>query len=113
MNNVNFFYTILNNIGIPLTPDSPPVLIFSCAILTLAVICLLSFVNIFFYLISIYVLGLDMFLRRLPNWPLLLKVLNFYKSTRVAFIVFEALLFLISISGIIYGCWQVVSVMFT
>ena len=113
MNNMNLFYTILNNIGIPLTPDSPPILIFSCAILTLAVICLLSFVNILFYLMSIYILTNDMFLKRLPNWPLLLKVLNFYKSTRVAFIVFEALIFIISITGIIVGSWQVVSVMYT
>jgi len=67
MNHVNLFYTILNNIGIPLTPDSPPILIFSFSILSLAVICLLSFVNILFYLISIYILGHDMFLSRLPN----------------------------------------------
>jgi hypothetical protein len=90
MNNVNLFYSILNTIGIPLTPESPSVLIFACAILSLAIICFLSFINILFYLASIYVLSHDVFLSRLPNWPLLLKVLNFYKSTRVAFIVFES-----------------------
>ena len=64
---MNLFYSILNTLGLPLTPESPPVLIFSCAILGLAVICLLSCINILFYLASIYILSQDKFVSRLPN----------------------------------------------
>lgn len=90
MSNINLFYNILNTFGIPLTPDSPPELIFACAILVLAVISLLSFINILIYLASIYILNSNKFLNILPNIQILFKILNFYKSTRVAFIFFES-----------------------
>jgi hypothetical protein len=66
MSNINF-YEILNKIGIPLTPESPPFLIMSCVTLFLAFICLLSFINIMFYLTINYIFTKEKFLNLLPN----------------------------------------------
>jgi hypothetical protein len=111
-NNINFF-DLLNKIGIPLTPDSPPVLIYSCVIFVLAILCLLSFVNIMIYFTSLYVLNHEKLISRLPNWPILFKLLKLSNSFRISLIIFEIVLFLVCISTIIYGSWQVISVMFT
>jgi hypothetical protein len=111
-NNFNI-YDFLNNLGIPLTPDSPPLLKFSCIIFILAIICLSSFVNIIFYFSAIYILNHEKFLNKLSSWPRLIKYLKFFNSIRITFIILEIGLFLMCITTIIYGCWVVISAMFS
>lgn len=93
MFNSNIFYEILNKIGVPLTPNSPPYLIMSCVTLFLAIICLISFVNIMFYFLAMYLLNHEKLLNVLPKWPFLLKLLKFYNSLRITFILLETGLF--------------------
>ena len=92
--NVNTFFDLLNQIGIPLYPDSPPLLIFAFSIFFLAILCLISAFFIILYLISIYITQHDYLLSRLSNKPRLLKFIKYYRNIRIIYLSLEIIFFL-------------------
>ena len=106
--NLNTFFDILNQIGIPLQPDSPPFLIFACSIFCLAVLCLISSFFIILYLISIYISQHEYLLSKISNKPRLLKFINFYRNIRIIYLGLEVVFFLWCLIGIIRLCWRVI-----
>lgn len=100
---------ILNQIGIPIHPDSPAILLFACSIFMLAVICLLSFINIIIYITVIFVCENKTLLSKLSNKPRLLKFINFYKNIRIIYLALDVALFLWCLIGIIRLCWRIIS----
>jgi hypothetical protein len=109
--NVSMFFDFVNKIGIPLNQDMPPLLIFSYSVLSLAIICLISFITIMVYIIVIYITKHEILLSKLSNWPRLLKFINFYGNIRFVYLGIEVALFLWSLTAIMRLCWRVIQVL--
>ena len=92
--NVAIFFDFLNKIGIHLQPDSPPLLIFSYSIFSLALLCLISFIMIILYIIVIYICEHEYLLNKVKDKPRLLKLIKFYKNIRIVYIGLEVVMFL-------------------
>ena len=108
-NNLQIFYEILNSIGISLNADSPPIMWFACSIFVLAVLCLVSFINIIIYITVIYISEHDYVLNKLSNRPMLLKFINYYKNIRILYLSLDIIFFLWCLIGIIRLCLRVIS----
>ena len=99
----------LNRLGISLHMDSPPIMWFACGVFCLALLCLLSFINIIIYITVIYISEHDYLLEKLSNRPLLLKFVNYYKNVRLVYLVLDVIFFLWCLIGIIRLCWRIIS----
>ena len=102
------FLEFLNSIGIHVNENSAPILLFACSIWILAIVSMLCFINIMFYFSILYILDNEKVLIKLSQWPFLIKIINFYKSIRTGFIVFELILFIISLGSIIWLCSRII-----
>jgi hypothetical protein len=106
---MNIFFDFLNFIGISLNADSPPIMWFACGIFGLALLCLISFINIIIYITVIYISEHDYVLSKISNRPLLLKFINYYKNIRILYLSLDVIFFLWCLIGIIRLCWKVIS----
>lgn len=106
--NAAIFFDFLNKIGIPLQPDSPPLLIFSYSIFCLAFICLISFISIILYIIVIYISEHEYLLSKVKDKPKLLKFINYYRNIRMVYLGLEVILFLWCLTAIMRLCWRVI-----
>lgn len=104
------FNYILNylGLGISISEETSPILQFCIVIMVLAIIALLCFINIMIYIGILYISSKIEFLNKLPKHWLFQKWFNLYISTRFGFLIFEIILFLINILGIIYLCGRIV-----
>lgn len=73
----------------------------------LTFISVLSFVNIGFYIFSIYMSESNFVLKKIEDYEFLKKFLNYYKKSRIGFIIFEVILFLFCQGCITIMCFQV------
>jgi hypothetical protein len=106
--NKNMIFDLLNKIGISLQPDSPPLMWFACGVFILAVLCLLSFINIILYITVIYISEHEYLLNKVKDKPRLLKFINFYKNIRIIYLALDVIFFLWCLIGIIRLCWRVI-----
>jgi len=100
---MNNFINLLNSLGISVSLDSSPILLFLYVIICFAIFGLLSVINIGIYLGFIY-LSNNKLLDKLPKWTFLRKLLNIYKKTSIYFIISELCLFLFCQCSIIWFC---------
>ena len=92
--NMQIIFDFLNTIGISLHADSPPIMFFACGILVLALFCLLSFLTMLTYIITIYICEHEYLLSKISDKPLLLKFVNYTKNIRLLYIFLELIFFL-------------------
>ena len=59
----------------------------------LIIISTLCFLNIIFYVFVLYTIETKFMQEQMERWKLLKRIMNIYKKTNIAFIVFEVLLF--------------------
>lgn len=105
--NYNLF-EFLNLLGISADENSNPLVLLFCVILFFASLALLSVINISIYLLSIYILGNKDLLSKVENYPFLIKTINFYKKTRIIFIILELGLLLFSLFSIISFSYRII-----
>lgn len=96
---------ILNFVGLRLDESTPDIVKFCLFFLILSCFIFLNVLNISIYLISIYIVSHEKFLRLIPeNYSYIHKIITYYKNIRIGFIIFEfillffALFIMISIS---------------
>lgn len=97
--NLNHFYTL-----------NPLVFVF-VGILFLACLCFLGVLNISLYLLSIYVIDnkLELFSKYLIKYPILKKIISFYRASRLGLIVSEVFIILLCLFYIISICYKIIS----
>lgn len=106
---MNNFINLLNSLGISISLDSSPILLFLYVILFFAILGLLSIINIGIYLGVLYLSKNKLFLDKISKWTLLLTLLNIYKKTRIYFIISEVFLFLFCQCTIIWFCLKFIN----
>jgi len=110
----NILTKVLNYLGFNIVIDknSSPILLICGIILFAALLCLWCFINIMLYMVSLYVIETKYFLDKISKYPLLLKLLKYYRHIRVAYIIFEVFgvfVFCFKLGGIIYFCVRIIS----
>ena len=98
-------FEILKFWGLNINTDSEPIVLLLCVILVLSLISVLSIVNIVIYLAALYITNQYWFLNKISKWNFLVNILNFYRKTRIRFIILEVFLFLYSQGSVIWLCW--------
>ena len=96
--------------GINLFDDSNPVLFLLVIIMFLACLCLLGVFNISLYLLSVYIIdnNLEFFSKYFIKYPILKKLISFYRSSRLGLIVCEVFIILLGLFYIISICYKVI-----
>lgn len=77
-----FFY-FFNLLGIPVSGNSSPILLFACVILVLTIVILLYFINIILYISVLYVLEHKYIIDKLTKYFYLNKLISFYGKSRL------------------------------
>lgn len=95
------FLQLLSFIGITVNEQSSPIVLFCSVNLVLSIISLLCVLNIVLYLLVIYISEKDKLLNLISNYYFLKKIFIIYKKTRQAYLIFEFIILLITISSII------------
>lgn len=72
-----------------------PLVLIALAYLIFTCIALFSIINIFIYLLSIYLINNNKYLEKITkNYPYVTKIIAYYNNTRQGFILLEVILFL-------------------
>ncbi len=101
---MQYILDLLNSFGIQLNinANTNPIVLIALSYLIFTCIILLSVVNISIYLLSLYVLNNSKFLDKIVSkYPLINKLINFYSSTRIGFILLEVVFLMLSIGYMI------------
>ena len=103
------FYDFFKVFGFSINENSSPEVLLFCVILFFASLALLSVFNISIYLLSIYILNKKVVLNKIEKkYPYLMKIINYYKSTRIGFILIELSLLIFSLIYIISICYRII-----
>ena len=107
---MEFIKLILNWVGIDIeiNDETSPLLLFFCAIFCMSLLTLNSFLKILIYLINLYITEHKLFLEKINKYPYLTKLLNYYRKTRLSFLIFEILFFTCSLIYIAYLCFKII-----
>ena len=105
---MEYLKVMLNYIGIELTDTTEPIVVFCIGLLTLSVVALLAFINIGIYLLTIHIANNKTLLEYIADWKILLKMIDIYKKTRIAFIIIEIGFFMFCQLTIISLCLKVI-----
>nr|UEV87026.1 hypothetical protein [Grifola frondosa] len=101
------FFEFIKLFGFSVNENSSPLVLLFCVILFFACIALLSVFNISIYLLSLYLLNNQVFLNKIEiKYPYLIKIINYYKSTRIGFIIIELCFLIFSLVYIISLCYR-------
>ncbi|BCG68828.1 hypothetical protein (mitochondrion) [Collybia sordida] len=102
----------LNNLGIHvnISESSDPIVLFSCSVLVLSIIALFSFMQIYLYILILYISDNKYVIDRISKYSILVKIMDLYKKTRIGYIFFELCLFLVCMCSIIWLCIRILSV---
>ena len=95
-------------ISIDINNSTSPIVLLAFSILGLSTIGLLCFVNILIYISILYITEHKIFLDKISKYILLVKIVNLYRKTRIAFIIFEVVLFFFSIGSVIWFCFRII-----
>lgn len=91
-----------------ISESNQAIFLFALSILLISSVCMLCAIQIIIYLLVLYVLEHKSVLDKLSKYPLLLKIINLYRKTRIYYIVFEIIFFFTTLSMIIYLCSRLV-----
>lgn len=95
------FGFIMNNLNLNLGEEASHHFMFISNIFILSIICLLSFINIIGYILSIYLI--DKY--NIENkYPKLQWIIKYFKNTSISFIVFETIMCLSFLTVIVISC---------
>jgi hypothetical protein len=106
---MNNFINLLNSLGIHVSVESSPILLFLYLIVFFTIFGLLSIINIGIYVGVLYLSNNKLLLDKISEWSLLLRLLNIYKKTRIYFIISELFLFLFCQFSIIWFCLKFIN----
>lgn len=101
---MNVFFQFLQTLGINVSADSDPHLLFICSLFVLAILSMVSFINMLIYCVVLYIKEHKLFLEKISKYKLLSKLVPFYRKTRISFLFLEILKFLGCLSSIIVLC---------
>lgn len=102
------FYNFFKVFGFSVNENSSPDVLLFCVILFFASLALLSVFNISIYLLSIYILNNKVVLNKISKYTYLIKIINYYKSSRIVFIIIELSLLIFSLLYIISICYRLI-----
>ncbi len=97
--NLNYYKFILYYYNIVIPEEFEPLFNFASSVFFMLLISLSCLINLSIYLISIYLVNKynDNINDKFKNYPFFIKILNFYKSTRILFISLEIIICLFCI----------------
>lgn len=98
----------LLGVHVNISESSSPILLFACSILVLSIIALFCFINILLYFTILHITDNKLLLDKLSRYIILVKIINLYRQTRIAYLLFEVILFLVSLGSVIWLCSRVV-----
>ncbi len=81
-----------------------PIFLFAVCVLIFSIIALVSFIQILFYLVVIYISDHPILLVKISKYPILVKIYKIYKQTRIAYLLLEAGFLIFSLGSIIKLC---------
>ena len=92
----------LNMLGlhININPETSPIVLFCIVILVLTLIALYCCINIFLYCIVLYISENNNILNYIYKYNILLIIFNFYKKTRLLYMVLEFIFLIINLTCI-------------
>ena len=101
-------FDLLNSYVIHINCNSNPVFLLALCFLIFTTIILISLVNISIYLLSLYIVNNSQLLEKISSkYPYIKKIIKFYNSTRIGFILLELLLLFASIGYMISLCIRI------
>ena len=103
---MNFFFQFLQTLGINVNANSDPHLLFICSLFVLAILSMVSFINMLIYCVVLYITEHKLFLEKISKYKLLSKLVPYYRKTRISFLILELLIFLGCLSSIIVLCYK-------
>lgn len=108
---MNIISQFLNLFGksLGITDESALMIQFIISLFVLSVLALFCIFNIVLYLTIFYVSENKSVLDFLSRYPLLLKIFNIYKKTRIVFLVYEFGFLIFCVGGISLICFRVLS----
>ena len=89
--------------------DSSPLLLLSLSILVLSLVAFFCILNIIIYLTILYLSENEILKSKIFNHKILKKIYNFYRHTRVYYIIIEFIFVVYILSTIIYICYRIVT----
>ena len=84
-------------VHVNISESSDPMLLLCCSILVLAIVSLISFIQVLFYFCVLYITDHKYIVDKISKYSWLVQIMSLYKKMRISYILFEVLLFLISI----------------
>ena len=107
MQNITDFLRLLG-INITINDSTSPIVLFACVILVLSIIALLCFINIVIYFTVLYLTEHKIFIDKISEYKYILKIINIYRKTRLPYLLFEIILYLICSCSIIWFCIRII-----
>ena len=108
MQNILDFLNYLG-LSINLNDSTNPLVYIALGFLIFNLIILFSVLNISFYLISIYLLNTNKYMDKISSkYPYVLKIIKYYNSTRISFIVLELMFLFGSVGYMMYACIRII-----
>ena len=107
----NTIFDFLNSFGlhININENSNPLYLLAVCFLIFNLIVLFSVLNISLYLISIYIINTNKYLDKISSkYPYILKIIKFYNSSRIGFIILELVFLLGSVGYMISLCIRII-----
>ena len=104
-------FELLNSFGlhININENTSPIYFLGLGFLIFNLIILFSVLNISFYLISIYLINTNKYLKTISSkYPYILKIIKYYNSTRIGFIILELMFLFSSVGYMIYACIRII-----
>lgn len=102
---------VLNSFGlyININENTSPIFYIALSFLIFNIIVLISVLNISFYLISIYVINNNKYIDVISSkYPITHKIIKYYNSSRISFIMLELMFLFGSIGYMLYTCIRII-----
>ena len=103
---------ILNYLNIDIPSDSEPFLTLCFGVLTLSLVCLLSLINLIFYLMSIILIKSYDIKIKFKNYPFLIKMIKYYINSTIILVFIEGIICIICLLIIIITCLSFLGIIF-
>nr|WVH38334.1 hypothetical protein [Trametes versicolor] len=103
-------FELLNSFGlhININENTSPIFFIGLGFLILNLIVFFSVLNISFYLISIYLINTNKYLATISStYPYIHKIIKYYNSTRISFIILELMFLFGSLGYMISVCIRI------
>jgi hypothetical protein len=98
-------------IHVNISESSEPIVLVCTSILILSIISLISFIQIFLSLAVLYISDHKYIMDKISKYSILVKIMSFYKQSRIGYILFEVCLFLLCMFSIIWLCIKILYIL--